>query len=367
MKIYNTQTHCLTRILCTTGLLIGLWICTGSRLSAQTFDKSAKGYITFTINTHDWLHVDQSADIILKLIDLYERNGVRGDIYLTSQITRKYVENRPDLIRRLHDSDMTISYHVRQPHVLNSGFHQNLPDMNDEKLAQTLRDYETYRLDMSTGNLLRDQPGGYSYVAEVFGRKPVTLGLPARNPRLKKAARRVYKELGAKAVVEHHESGTKPELPFEWIDSLLIRPSDFSVTRWPVPGNPKRVNFWWNMLSTPHNAAFNPTTFLKKQLAQWDHPRPPIITCLIHENNYFRARSTPFALIYYEDRSKKKVRKPPFDINGPDASVPRPQEDRELVWNAYEELVAWAAANLKVVTTEDLVRMAEAERSSGKK
>jgi len=261
---------------------------------------------------------------------------------------------------------MTISYHVRPPHVLYPGFNGRLRNLDDDALAKTLRDYETYRLDMTTGELLRDQPGGYQYVAATFGRKPVALGVPTGSPRERTAARRVYRELGAKVIVEHHESGTTLDRPFEWVDGLLMRPSDFSVTRWTAsgdrPGFRARGNFWWNMLSTPRAADYNPTAYLKKRLAEWRAPRPPLITCLIHENNFYRARSTPWALVYYADIRKSRALKPPFNLGAPDASVARSPEDRQAIWSAYEEIVAYAAANLKVVTSEDIVRMAESAR-----
>jgi len=186
----------------------------------------------------------------------------------------------------------------------------------------------------------------------------VALGLPVGNPRLRRAARRVYRELGAKVVVEHHESGTKLDRPFEWIDGLLMRPSDFSVTRWSVPTGPRRAAFWWNMLSTPKAAEYNPTAYLKKRLAQWRGQRPPIITCLIHENNFYRRRSTPWALIYYADARKSRPLMPPYNLKAPDASQPRPARDQQAIWKAYEQLVAYAAANLKVVTSQDIVTMA---------
>ena len=321
-----------------------------------------KGYITFAINTHDFVHVKESADILLRLIGLFEKHGVRGDFYLTAPVTRHYAETRPDVIGKLRRSGMTISYHMRPPHILYGGFNDRLLRLGDAELLKTLRDYETFRLDMTTGDLLRDQPGGYAYVAKTFGRKPVALGLPVGNPRLRRAARRVYGELGARVVVEHHESGTKPDRPFEWIDELLIRPSDFSVTRWSLPGGPRQDAFWWNMLSTPKAAEYDPTTYLKKRLAQWRSPRPPMITCLIHENNFYRCRSTPWALIYYTDSRKGRPLKPPYNLKAPDASRPRPQRDRQAVWKAYEQIVAYAAANLKVVTSQDIVKMAESAR-----
>jgi len=338
--------------------------------NAAAQSDEAKGCITFAINTHDWLHVDQSSDIILRLIKLYAKHGVRGDFYLTAPMTHYYTESRPDVIRRLRESDMTISFHIRPPHILYPKFNGRLRELDDDQLAKTLRDYETYRLDMATGELLRDQPGGYQYVAETFGRKPVALGIPTGSPRERAAARLNYRELGARVVVEHHESGTKLDCPFEWVDGLLMRPSDFSVTRWAAPGDrPGRRglgNFWWNMVSAPSAADYNPTAYLKKRLAEWNGPRAPIITCLIHENNFFRARSTPFALIYYADTRKSRPLEPPFDLAGPDTSVARSPENRDAIWKAYEQIVAYAAANLKVVTSEDIVKMAESTGAAGR-
>jgi len=309
-------------------------IADGSSFQSDT----AKGSITFAVNTHDWMHVDQSADLLLRLIELYEKHGVRGDFYLTAPMTRHYAESRPDVIRRLRDSKMTISYHVRPPHILYPGFNGRLRTLDDDALAKTLRDYETYRLDMTTGELLQDQPGGYQYVAATFGRKPVALGVPTGSPRERAAARRNYRKLGSKVIVEHHESGTKLDRPFEWVDGLLVRPSDFSVTRWAAPGDGSDRrgpgNFWWNMLSTARAADYHPATYLKQRLSEWDGPREPIVTCLIHENNFYRARSTPWALVYYADIRRGRPLNAPFNLNAPDASVARSPADRQAIWRA---------------------------------
>ena len=143
---------------------------------------------------------------------------------------------------------------------------------------------------------------------------------------------------------------------------VVMRPSDFSVTRWSLPAGPRGPTFWWNMLSTPKAAEYNPTAYLKKRLAQWRGGRPAIITCLIHENNFYRRRSTPWASIYYADVRKSRPRKPPYNLKAPDASLPRLARDQKAIWKAYEQLVAYAAANLKVVTSQDIMTMAEAAR-----
>ncbi|MCX7609109.1 MAG: hypothetical protein N2049_07835 [Anaerolineales bacterium] len=81
-----------------------------------------EGYISFIVNVHDWTHPTESADTLLKLVDLFEKYGVRGDFYFTAEITRELAEKHPDVIERFRNSNMSISYHVRPPHPLYTGF-----------------------------------------------------------------------------------------------------------------------------------------------------------------------------------------------------------------------------------------------------
>ncbi len=336
------------------------------------FDTTAPGYITFVVNVHDTAHVDESADTILRLIDIYERYGVRGDFYLTAPIVRAYSDKRPEVIERLKNSDMTISYHVRPPHPLYSGFDERLQGLDASALAATLRDYETYGLDLATGDLLRDQPGGYSYVASVFERDPVSAPAPNKDPEVKAAAQQLYASLGARMTLLYHEEGTDPDQPFVWVNGLLVRPSDFSITRWDSPvgaqssqgGRPPVQDekpFWWNMLNSPQAEEYNPTTYLQQRLSEWNATaagRPPIITSLIHENNFARSGPEGWTGYYFSGGENSHPLKPPFNLSAPDSSSPRSAAEQETIWAAYEEMVAWASINLRVVTSEDLVGMA---------
>ncbi len=49
----------------------------------------------------------------------------------------------------------------------------------------------------------------------------------------------------------------------------------------------------------------------------------------------------------------------PWNLAAPDPSRPRGEAEQAAIWQAYEELVAYAAANLTVVTSEDIVEMAK--------
>lgn len=321
-----------------------------------------RAYISFIINVHDWIHTDESADILLKLVDLFERYNLRGDFYFTAEVTRKLAEERPDVIERFKNSNMTISYHVRPPHPLYTGFDSRLQNLSDDELYQTLLDYETYTLNLETGDLDRSQPGGYSYVAQIFGRNPVVASSPNGNQRIKDAAQRVYASLGAQMTLLYHESGTKVDQPFEYVNDLLVRPSDFSVTRTTIIDGSD--NFWWNFMSKPEASEYKPLDMLQAQLADWEshnYERAPFITSLIHENNYYRSGAESWSPIYFTmDKGKKgEPLSPPFDLNAPDPSKLRSPEDQQAIFAAYEELVAYAAANLAVVTSEDIVEIAK--------
>ncbi len=335
---------------------------TPAQLSTATLPPGqTAGYLTFVVNVHDWTHPTESADILLQLIGLFEKYGVRGDFYFTAEITRQLAETRPDVIEHFKNSNMTLSYHVRPPHPLYTGFDDRLKGLDDATLYQTLLDYETYALDLTTGDLDRSRPGGYTYVAQVFGRKPAVAPTPSGDPRLKDAAQRVYAGLGAQMTLLYHEEGTKVDQPFEYVNGLLVRPSDFSVTS--IDGSD---NFWWNFMSKPDAAQYNPTVMLQTQLAEWEshaYGRPPFVTALIHENNFYRGGPEGWTSIYYtvENGKRGDPLSPPFDLSAPDPSRPRTEADKAAIRAAYEELVAYAAAHLSVVTSEDIVALAPAE------
>lgn len=326
--------------------------------------ESRRDYISFIINVHDWTHVNESADTLLHLIDLFEKYNVRGDFYFAPEVTRKYVDERPDVIERLKNSNMTISYQVRPPHPLYAGFDQRLQELDDASLYETLFNYETYALDLSTGDLDRSMPGGYTYVAQVFGRKPVVAPAPNDDQRIKDAAQRVYAALGAQMTLLYHEEGTDPSQPFEYVNGLLVRPSDFSVTRTTdINGS---SDFWWDYMSAPDANKYNPTVLLQTQLTEWEslgYARAPFVTSLIHENNYYRGGAVGWSSIYYgiDNGNVTIPLSSPFDLSAPDPSIPRSDEEQSAIWIAYEEMVDYATAHLTVVTSEDIISLAQSE------
>ncbi|MFZ5476945.1 MAG: hypothetical protein ACOZNI_09245 [Myxococcota bacterium] len=316
-------------------------------------DPCPSGCIQFAVNVHDVGHVGESADTVLRLVSIFERHHVRGEFYLTGPMVELYLAERPDVIARLKASGMGVAYHVRAPHPLVPGFEAPLRDLDDAALAAALRDYETYRLDRATGALDRTRPGGFALARETFGAPPTTVVVPARDGRVKKAALELYRSLGAVGVVWYHEEGAPIERPIETRAGLVARPSDFSVTRWGTGGNGKG-QFWWNRVDDP---AFDPLAYLQARLAAWPHPRGAFVTALVHENNFPRKGAESWTRSYYTDASKDVPLPPPWDLTPPEDNTPRPASEQAAIWARYEALVAWSAANLRVVTMADVAAM----------
>ena len=158
--------------------------------------------------------------------------------------------------------------------------------------------------------------------------------------------------------LQYHESGTDAERPLQFLDGLLVRPSDFSITRWKAFENGPE-QFWWNVVGGPRaDPVFDPVARLEKELAAWKLPRPPYATALIHENNFHFSGGAGWQSVYLSGGRRPKP--PPWN---PDASQPAPPRDaaeREAIFKAYEALVARAAKTMNVVTAADLVALARA-------
>jgi peptidoglycan/xylan/chitin deacetylase (PgdA/CDA1 family) len=316
--------------------------------------KPARGYITFVINVHDIANVNHSADTVIRFAELFEKYGVKGDFYLTGAITRLYMEQRPDVIEVLKKTGMTISYHFRPPHIAYTGFDDRLKGLSQTQQTEILRDYETYHLDLTTGMLDTSKSGGYTLVKEVFGEPPVTVS--ALNPQWRAIQWSIYREMGAQMTLAYHEEGANPENPFEYKEGLLLRPSDIGVTEWKDPENPRsKEDFWWNHVSRDPKKVYNPVKYLQQRLKEWKGDRLPFITSLIHENNVYAKGSTWYAM--FCDQSGDALT-PPYQVDNNQTEF-RSEEECEAIWRTYESLIQFACKSLEVVTSKEIVQMAQ--------
>ncbi len=329
---------------------------TSMPLPTPTVEIEPLGYITFEVNVHDFVHLEDSAETLLMLIDLFDSHGVKGEFFLTGPMTHHFMEQHPEVVQRLIETQMAISYHVRPPHPAMRGFDTPLQISAINLKEQKIAEYESQRLDTTTGDLISDQPGGYQYLTQVFGEESVAVNIandPVRGfilPYLERA--------GARVVVLSERGAPTFDEPFSREYNLWVRPTDMRIDRWAASGVDASLA-WWTMLETDYADAYQPLVYLQDQLGSWNGERLPFVVVSISEDNFYRQGPAPWTLIYYQDESKSQPKSPPFDLSAPDLSTARSEENRVAVWDAYAELVTWASVYMDVVTSKEIVAMAE--------
>lgn len=316
-------------------------------IGGSSSKSTKRGYITFIINVHEWGHLDGSAEILESLCKLYTNKGVKGEFYVTSVMAEKLEKNHPETISamKLHG----LSYHVRPPHPLYSGFDTDLKKLSGDDLTNTIKDFETYGQSLSTGELDKSKSGGYTKVKEVFGRAPCAVSCQNDSPTILTAASSVYKSLGAKMIVAFHEGESDPDNPFVNKYNLLVRPSHLKMT------HSSGDDFWWNTVSAGKGG--DPTESLKNQLDAWNHTKLPFATAIIHENNFYRSGPESWTSIYYKDKDKKTVLAAPWDLKAAEWGKARDDDSKQKIWSAYKGLVDYCSENMNVVTSEDIYKL----------
>jgi hypothetical protein len=314
------------------------------------------GYVTFVVNVSDFVNLSDSAATLLHVIDLLDSFNLHAEFFLNGPMTHAYLQSHPEVIERLLETGMTISYHVLPPHPLVPGFQAPLEisaiNLKEERIA----DYESQRLDVSTGALIENEPGGYQYLTQTFGVAPSAVSIP--DDPIKGFALPHYATLGAKMVVLYNEPGADVEQPFLQEYGMWVRPVDINISHWPAEGIDASMA-WWDMLATEFAASYQPALRLQTEAESWNAERLPFITIPIDEYNFYREGPAPWTMIYYRDPSMTQAIQPPFNLGAPDLSSPRSPENMQVVWTAYASMVEWAATYMQVVTSVDIVLMAE--------
>jgi hypothetical protein len=133
-------------------------------------------YIFFTHNVQDWPYPEMSVENIHRLIDLHEAYDIPLDIYLFDPIFQYYVEEAPDLVDRLKNSEVVaISYHLRPPYPYYSGTSWfGWEQYDEDEQYDIVLGYEEHKIDLETGESL-DEPGGYQFVKDTIGYAPYSV------------------------------------------------------------------------------------------------------------------------------------------------------------------------------------------------
>jgi hypothetical protein len=336
-------------------------------------------YVNFAINCHDWLDPEMSSGAVLRAARLFARHGVRADFYVTEPLARAWRDKAPGTIEELKKLGMTFGYHHRPPHPLwfDSAQRREMLDRSPQERYREIERFETYRLNLETGGLDTSQKGGYAGTAELLGTKPVALGAGAAPPQLVALDREVLARMGARMVVAYHSAG-EADYPLLWWQGLLARPSDFSVVRVPpnsrqqaanvqvlprgVAAGEEAGNFWWNVTDDPEAQEHAPAKYLLRKTDALPRGRLSFVTCLIHEDNWYK-QGTSWDGTYYEDRGRKQPRTPPFKPEPRRMVRLRDEEEQARIWKWWEDLVGAAAGDkrIRVATSNDLLGLVRSD------
>ncbi len=351
----TTQTVSTTTTTTTTTTRPGASSTTSSTLPNVS---PAPRWLTFALNCHDWSDPDRSAETLTFFLDTLDQHRFQGELYLTAPLVEVLVQKHPALIERLRGAVHTISYHVRAPHP--ALYAPTGSWLEKYSLAR----YESCRLDMRTGGLDESQPGGYEYVARVFGRKPVASGVSTLPPELLREYASVLAARGARVMVfEHQTQGQRGWEALAGVRSgLYPRPADYFLARTDARGHAAvQGDFWWNRISSGQITAEELASAFREdfldQAGFGAHPRFGIV--VIHENDFY-SRGVSWNPIYFSDEAAGgRPLNPPYDLSRAGLGIPiRSAAEQLAIRRAFAALARAAAADAetRVATSAEVAR-----------
>ena len=171
--------------------------------AVPTTKSSTQDYITFSINTQEFVYTAQSIALLNRIVDLHEKYQVPVDIFLATEMTDIYEAQAPDLLKRLKTSPMvSISYHTRPPKPYHNEFDWlGLDKMSAKQQYDTIMNYETHGLDMVTGQPTTAN-GGYKKLKETMGYAPY-IASALSDKDVANSVYSVFKDLGAVFTIVH--------------------------------------------------------------------------------------------------------------------------------------------------------------------
>lgn len=291
-------------------------------------------YVLFSLNVHDWTLPEESIATLNRILDIHEKYNVPIEMYLDDQVMQIYYEQSPELIERLRTSPVVaVSYHLRPPTPYYTGLEFDfigLEDLDETTLRETLLDYEEHAIDLETGEPT-DDPGGYEFVKEVMGYAPLTVSGFEKFGKIGKISPDIYNEKGALFVVVHGKLG-EDQLVVELgekKDSLYVRPSTVDVRLFESVGQ--------DTITVLQQA---------EQEALQAGVSPVFMSIKMHEDDFYADGVSPWRYVYYKENEKGRMiaQKPPYDITGAEDAALLTEEDREAIWQHYENAVAYVAS-----------------------
>lgn len=318
----------------------------GSVADADETVEDDRIQVMFTINTHDWVFLDDSAETLNRVIDIHEEYDVPVDIYLTDPMVQGYRADHPELLTRMRDHQLvTVSYHVRPPVPFYPNFdHAGITSMSDQDAYDMIMDYETHALDLEWGIPDPDVDGGYTLLEDLMGYAPPAVGTNSGGP-LNETIYRLYADLGATFQVVH---GRHVELG-ERNRGVLLRPEHVEIKLYEYRRGEDAVEVIEDHIADECDA---PDRCVDATY----------VNIKFHENNFY-AQDTTWWPVFFTDNSKSTPLSAPFDLNASDGVIrfKSPSVQNNL-WTIYEDAVRYVAENpdrFRGIDVSDLIEQVE--------
>lgn len=310
-------------------------------------------YLNFVVNAHDFTEPAQSCKTLMRAAHIFNKYGVGADFYFVEQLITNIVQFYPWFPDSLKILGMGINLHHRAPHILSfkSSYISSLTKKPLDTLVSVLDSYEKYRLDLVTGGYKTAFTGGYKSVSEIFDESPFTVSTGESGPtsNFGRADLIACKSMGAKGVLLFHEEGSDADYPLFYSQGLLVRPVDFSITRW-TAGSQTEDEFWWEMIGTPDEPYYSPAAYLTSKMNSINNTKLNFANAIIHETD-FHYNLPPWRACYYSDSMSTVPLQTPFDTSRTSFWIrTNSEQQEERLWSYYDSLVATAAGNPHIKT-----------------
>ncbi len=173
----------------------------------------------FHLNVQEYGWLSDSADLVTKVMDLFDSLNLRLDIYLTTWMVDEYETKYPKLLTRiLTTPNVSVSYHTRPPKPYRANFTDKdghdwygLWNMDAQKQYDEVKLFESFGVDLTTGQRTTAE-GGFVKLKRLYGRAPYVAGDEADGQQMQTSVDKVFKDLGVSFVIGHGSEANEGDM-----------------------------------------------------------------------------------------------------------------------------------------------------------
>lgn len=310
-------------------------IMTGTSSSTEASKELSEKNVLFTVNTQEFIFGEESIETMNRIIDIHEDYNIPVDIYLDDQILQVYLDEAPELIERFKTSSVvSISYHARPPVPYYYDYDWlGLESYSQTELETLIEAYGTHAIDSQTGQTT-DEEGGFSYFEEVFGYAPPAAATPTSST-TGSLVKNYFAENGASFLVENDRD-------YSWGDTkegIAVRPEDVEV----------------KLFERTNESAED----IFSELDSLTGDGPYFMNIKVHDNDFITDESAWVAIYVANKKQNRGTLTPPFDLSLAQDRDFLSEEESEVLWDAYEACVAYAANHQVEYTTWNMMELIE--------